>query len=91
MLKYNKMIKSKIRVKQTFNIHDKLLKKFLIANIFKTIDRDNLERNKNSLIINIAKNKRKENGELENENEWRGLLFSSKIVVKINKNKYEFF
>ncbi len=80
MLKYNKMIKSKIRVKQIPNIHDKLLKKFLIANIFKTIKRDNLERNKNSLITNIAKikNKRKENGELENGNECKGLLFIDK-------------
>jgi hypothetical protein len=87
------MIENKIRKKQIFSIHDKLLKKFWIVNIFETINRDNLERNKNSFINNIAKvkNKIKENGELKNENECRGLLFSNKIVIKINKNKYEFF
>lgn len=87
------MIENKIRKKQIFSIHDKLLKKFLIVNIFKTINRDNLERNKNSLINNTAKvkNKRKENGELKNENKCRGLLFSNKKIIKINKNKYEFF
>jgi len=86
------MIENKKIEKQVLNIHNKLLKNFLIANIFKTINRDNLERKKNFLINNTAKikNKRKENGELKNENECRGLLFSNKIVIKINKNKYEF-
>jgi len=82
MLKYNKMIENKKIEKQVLNIHNKLLK----------IYRDNLERKKNFLINNTAKikNKRKENGELKNENECRRLLFSNKIVIKINKNKYEF-
>jgi len=52
MLKYNKMIKNKEIEKQTFNIHNKLLKKFLIINTFKTINKDNLEKNENSYIIN---------------------------------------
>jgi|GEM_PF-4552750 len=50
------MIKNKEIEKQTPNIHNKLLKKFLITNIFKTINKDNLEKMKISilLIINVA-------------------------------------
>jgi hypothetical protein len=50
------MIKNKEIEKQTHDIHNKLLKKFLIANIFKTINKDNLEKMKIPilLIINVA-------------------------------------
>ena len=78
------MIENKIRKKQIFGIYDKLLKKFLIVYIFRTINRDDLEKNKNSFIVitKKIKNKRKEKKEIRNENECKGLLFTDKITIK---------
>jgi hypothetical protein len=45
------MIENKEIKKQTLNIHNKLLRNFLIANIFKTINRDNLEKMKFPLLL----------------------------------------
>jgi len=61
------MIENKIRKKQIFSIHDKLLKKFLIEDLFGTINRDDLEKIKTILLLlqKRSKTKEKKNIKLE--------------------------
>jgi len=61
------MIKNKEIEKQTLNICNKLLKKFLITNIFGTIDRDDLEKIKTLLLLLQKRSKTKEKKKRKSE------------------------
>jgi cobyrinic acid a,c-diamide synthase len=69
------MIENKIRKKRIFSIHDKLLKKFLMVDIFGTINRDDLEKIKTLLLLLQKRSKTKEKKNI-------------KLEMKTNVNEY---
>jgi cobyrinic acid a,c-diamide synthase len=82
------MIENKIRKKQIFSIHDKLLKKFLIVDIFGTINRDDSEKIKTLLLLLQKRSKKeKKNIKLEMKMNINNIVYWQNS----NKNKYEFF